>query len=92
MASADETLTFTLSNEDLAFVIEELQKHLPATLHPVAWRILKTEQERRAATKQTHPLPAPVEMSVAIFKQLPASIRARLSNYRDPGPSNSAPH
>src|SRR5262245_14074471 len=75
-ATGRATLTFDLSDSELATIITELRGHLGATLHPEAWHILTLEQERRAA--KGHPMPFPVHLSAFVYEALPATVRAHM--------------
>jgi hypothetical protein len=70
------TVTFDLSDGQLATIITELRGHLGATLHPEAWHIFTLEQERRAA--KGHPMPFPVHLSTAVYEALPAMVRVHM--------------
>lgn len=68
------TLTFDLSDDDLAAVVAQLGRHRPATLYPEAWRRLTDElRRRRFAHGETR-----VDVSAAVFEDLPDEVQASL--------------
>ena len=76
------TLTFNLSNDDLAFVVGELEGLQPATLYRQAWQVFNDEWKRRQ--EKGHPMPMPIQLSFAVFDELPTQVKARLKPCRVP--------
>jgi hypothetical protein len=77
-----ETLTFDLTDDDLAFAIGLLRERLPEVVCPRAWGILSVEQERRNETKGFAKFP--LDMSASAYAELPAEVRARFDARKRP--------
>ena len=77
-----ETLTFDLTDDDLAFAIGLLRERLPEVVCPRAWGILSVEQERRNETKGLAKFP--LDMSASAYAELPAEVRARFDARKRP--------
>jgi hypothetical protein len=82
MVNPYETLTFNMSNEELAAAVEELRTLQPTILYPEAWRILDAEQDRRKATGH----PVPINLARGAYEAMPPSIKARLGPPSKLGP------
>ena len=77
-----KTLTFDLTDDDLAFAISLLRERLPEVICPRAWGLLSIEQERRHETKGLPKLL--LDMSASAYAELPAEVRARFDARKRP--------
>ena len=76
MEHRQRTLEFNLSDEDLAFVVDELQS-LPERLRGPAWHAFNPEHERRKGAKGLSPK-REIRLSVGAYEDLSPKVRARL--------------
>jgi hypothetical protein len=71
-----ETLTFDLSDEDLAFAVEHLEGPLAKAINKAAWHRLRDELARRK--EPGRPMSFPIDMAACVFENLPVPVKDRM--------------
>jgi CheY-like chemotaxis protein len=82
VVSGRQTVTCTVSDDDLAFVVGELSGLEPRITGPNAWRVVTHEQNHRQARGRRQP--HPIHLTVEDYDARPAQVKARRHRLAEP--------